>query len=190
MRNICHKTQTLDRQSFVLGKPKSLASILSSFHSIIKAKHSAEQPYNFPKTWVVWVPKQYNVCVSFHLFSRCMAWSSRVHNMSTARKTQRTLLVLISPQEKRQRNKTGRYMSFVFSLIILKHHFLQNYIWVIHQFICCLKSIKRLTQDCSLVTEPVVHSKRESLVHSYWQEENNNNNKSNHVLSLNKNAKI
>ena len=33
-------------------------------------------------------------------------------------------------------------MSFVFSLIILKHQFLKNYISVIYWFICCLKSIK------------------------------------------------
>ena len=52
IRNICHRTQTWNRQSFVLEKPKSLALILSSFHhSIIKAKHSAEQPWISPKLW-------------------------------------------------------------------------------------------------------------------------------------------
>ena len=34
------------------------------------------------------------------------------------------------------------YMSFVFSLIILEHQFLKNYISVIYWFISCLKSIE------------------------------------------------
>ena len=52
IRNICHRTQTWNWQSFVLEKPESLALILSSFHhSIIKAKHSAEQSWISPKLW-------------------------------------------------------------------------------------------------------------------------------------------
>ena len=135
MRNIRPRTQTLDRQSFVHEKPKSLSLILSSFHSIIKAKHPVKQ-LAFPQNRGVWVTKQHSMCINFHAFSQCMARSSRVHDKSTARKTQRTLLDLNRPEEKRL------YMSFVFSLIILKHQFLKNHISVIYWFICSLKSIK------------------------------------------------
>ena len=122
-------------------KNQSLSLILSSYHSIIKATHPAKL-LAFPQNRGVWVIKQHRVCVNFHAFFQCIARSRRVHDKSTARKTQRTLLDLNHPQENQQRNETGRYMSFVFSLIILEHQFLKNYISVIYWFISCLKSIE------------------------------------------------
>ena len=125
----------LGSESFAHEKPKSLSLILSSFHSIIKAKHPAKQ-LAFPENRGAWVTKQHSMCINFHAFSQCMARSSRVHDKSTARKTQRTLHDLNRPQEKRL------YMSFVFSLIILKHQFLKNHTSIIYWFICSLKSIE------------------------------------------------
>ena len=76
-----------------------------------------------------------------------------------------------SPSRKASKQRNRKiYLSFVFSLIILKHQFLKNYISIIYWFICSLKSI-----EISSVTEPMIHSKRQSLVHGYWQEENNKN---------------
>ena len=94
-------------------KNQSLSLILSSYHSIIKATHPAKL-LAFPQNRGVWVIKQHRVCVNFHAFFQCIARSRRVHDKSTARKTQRTLLDLNHPQENQQRNETGRYICPLF----------------------------------------------------------------------------
>ena len=69
------RTQTLDRQSFVLEKPKSLDLILSSFHrSIIKAKHSS---LAFPQNCGVWVPSSTtHVQISTHYLAWVFSFST------------------------------------------------------------------------------------------------------------------
>ena len=65
--------------------------------------------------------------------------------------------------------KENRQVNIIY---VLEHLFLSNYNCVIHWFVCYLKSIERSLQEFGSVTDPMVHSKRESLVHRYWQEEN------------------
>ena len=83
MRNIHRRTQTLDRQSFVLEKPKSLAlKFWAAFIIQLSKPNTLVSNLEFLENHGVWVPMQHNECINFHVFSRWMARSSRVHDMS------------------------------------------------------------------------------------------------------------
>ena len=83
MRNIHRRTQTLDRQSFVPEKPKSLAlKFWAAFIVQLSKPNILVSNLEFLENHGVWVPMQHNECINFHVFSRWMARSSRVHDMS------------------------------------------------------------------------------------------------------------
>ena len=118
MRNICCRTQTLDRQSFVLEKPNNLAPIiLSSFHhSMIKAKHAAEQPCIQPKPWSLGT----KAAQCLRKFPHILSMYSKVKQSS-----QRMLLDLIQPREECKEKRQVKCPLF-FSMIMLKHLFLKK----------------------------------------------------------------
>ena len=107
-QSMTFSTSSVKRRRQMWSKCWLLFWTLSSFpHSVIKAKHSTEQPCIFSKPWGL-VLKRYNACTNFHMFSQELSIYSKLKQSS------RHVCGKENTKDSPWPEETGKYMSFVF----------------------------------------------------------------------------